>query len=101
MYNKPKYLFFFFTFFTFSAFTQTKYSNEFLQIGAGARSLSLSKTVVASTPNSSSVYWNPSSLVDLSNSEIELLIFLILLELQILIKFLMLKKLMNQRLSVL
>ena len=72
MYNKPKYLFFFFTFLTFSAFTQ-KYSNEFLQIGAGARSLSLSKAVVASTVNSSSVYWNPSSLVDLSNSEIELM----------------------------
>ncbi|MAO72313.1 MAG: hypothetical protein CMD02_07415 [Flavobacteriales bacterium] len=44
-----------------------------MQIGAGARSLSLSKAVVASTVNSSSVYWNPSSLVDLSNSEIELM----------------------------
>ena len=73
MYNKPKYLFFFFIFLNFSAFPQTKYSNEFLQIGAGARSLSLSKAVVASTANSSSVYWNPSSLVDLISSEIELM----------------------------
>ena len=73
MSNKPKYLFFFFALLSFLGFTQTKYSNEFLKIGAGARSLSMSKAVVASTPNSSSVYWNPSSLVDLSNSEIELM----------------------------
>ena len=90
MYNKPKYLFFFFTFLSFLGFTQTKYSNEFLKIG-GARSLSMSKAVVASTPNSSSVYWNPSSLVDLSNSEIELICFLFCLELQILINYLMSK----------
>ena len=43
MYNKPKYLFFFFTFLSFLGFTQTKYSNEFLKIGAGAKSLSMSK----------------------------------------------------------
>ena len=73
MCNKPKYLFFFYTFLSFLGFAQTKYSNEFLKIGAGARSLSMSKAVVASSPNSSSVYWNPSSLVDLSNSEIELM----------------------------
>ncbi len=73
MCNKPIYLFFFYTFLSFLGFSQTKYSNDFLKIGAGARSLSMSKAVVASPPNSSSVYWNPSSLVDLSNSEIELM----------------------------
>ena len=73
MYNKLKYLFFFFIFLSYSGITQTKYSNEFLKIGAGARSLSLSKAVVASSANSSSVYWNPSALVDLSKTEIELM----------------------------
>lgn len=73
MYNNLKYLFFFFIFLSYSGISQTKYSNEFLKIGAGARSLSLSKAVVASSANSSSVYWNPSALVDLSKTEIELM----------------------------
>jgi hypothetical protein len=70
---KLKLLFFFFVLLSFSGISQKKYSNEFLQIGAGARSLSLSKAVVASSANSSSIYWNPSSLVDLTESEIELM----------------------------
>jgi len=70
---KLKLLFFFFVLLSFSGISQTKYSNEFLQIGAGARSLSLSKAVVASSVNSSSIYWNPSSLVNLSETEIELM----------------------------
>lgn len=73
MYNNLKYLFFFFVFLSFTGISQTKYSNEFLKIGAGARSLSLSKAVVASSVNSSSVYWNPSALVDLPETEIELM----------------------------
>jgi len=73
MHYKLKYLFFFFVLLSFSGVSQTKYSNEFLQIGAGARSLSLSKAVVASSVNSSSIYWNPSSLVDLTNTEMELM----------------------------
>ena len=68
-----KLLFFFFLLLSFSGISQKKYSNEFLQIGAGARSLSLSKAVVASSANSSSIYWNPSSLVDLTEFEIELM----------------------------
>ncbi len=68
---KLKLLFFFFVLLSFSGISQKKYSNEFLQIGAGARSLSLSKAVVASSANSSSIYWNPSLLVDLTESEIE------------------------------
>ena len=73
MHYKLKYLFFFFVLLSFTGVSQTKYSNEFLQIGAGARSLSLSKAVVASSTNSSSIYWNPSSLVDLTQTEIELM----------------------------
>lgn len=70
---KLKLLFFFFILISFSGFSQIKYSNEFLQIGAGARSLSLSKAVVANSPNASSIYWNPSSLVDISKRELELM----------------------------
>tara|TARA_B100000902_G_scaffold395993_2_gene455807 strand:- start:1589 stop:2647 length:1059 start_codon:yes stop_codon:yes gene_type:complete len=70
---KIKLLVLFFLNSNFYLFSQFKYSNEFLQIGAGARSISLSKAVVASCSNSSSVYWNPSSLVDLDNKEIELM----------------------------
>ena len=44
----------------YNSYSQTKYSNEFLQIGAGSRSLGLSKAVVASSANPSSIYWNPS-----------------------------------------
>jgi len=39
------------------------YSNEFLSIGVGARALSMSNSVIASTNGSESSYWNPSSLV--------------------------------------
>ena len=70
---KHKFLFLFFVLLVLNGESQQKYSNEFLQIGAGARALSLSKAVVASSVNSSSSYWNPSSLVDLSKSEIELM----------------------------
>ena len=73
MYKIHKYLLLFFILIFFSGFSQTKYSNEFLKIGAGARSLSLSKAVVCSSPNASAGYWNPSSLVDITESEIELM----------------------------
>tara|TARA_B100001287_G_scaffold246559_1_gene224601 strand:+ start:1190 stop:2248 length:1059 start_codon:yes stop_codon:yes gene_type:complete len=73
MYKIHKYLLLFFILVFFSGFSQTKYSNEFLKIGAGARSLSLSKAVVCSSPNASAGYWNPSSLVDITESEIELM----------------------------
>ena len=65
--------FFFFIFQYSYIIAQTKYSNDFLNIGAGARSLSLSKSVVASLGGPSSVYWNPSLLVNLNSSEIELM----------------------------
>ena len=64
-------VFFFFIFQHSYTIAQTKYSNDFLNIGAGARSLSLSKSVVASLSDPSSVYWNPSLLVNINNSEIE------------------------------
>jgi len=39
------------------------YSNEFLSVGVGARALSMSNSVIASTNGTESSYWNPSSLV--------------------------------------
>ena len=42
-----------------------KYSNEFLAIGVGARSLAMSKATVASVDDVTSGYWNPSGLTGL------------------------------------
>ncbi len=50
----------------FIAFAQTtapKYSNEFLQIGVGARGLSLGKTQTASAYGANAAYWNPALLL--------------------------------------
>ena len=40
-----------------------KYSNEFLNIGAGARGLGMGGAQVASTEDGSAGYWNPAGLV--------------------------------------
>lgn len=42
-----------------------KYSNEFLAIGVSARALGMSNSVVASTDDVTSGYWNPASLINL------------------------------------
>ncbi len=45
------------------ALSQTaKYSNEFLSIGVGARSLGMSNAMVANTNDATSGYWNPAGL---------------------------------------
>src|ERR1044072_292831 len=41
-----------------------KYSNEFLNIGAGARGLAMGGAQVASVKDGSSGYWNPAGLVE-------------------------------------
>jgi hypothetical protein len=43
-----------------------KYSNEFLQIGVGAAALGMSNSVVASTDDVYSGYWNPAGLVNVN-----------------------------------
>ncbi|RFC53700.1 putative type IX sorting system protein PorV2 [Brumimicrobium aurantiacum] len=53
--------------FQFSIFGQEetvapKYSNEFLQIGVGARSLGMGNALVAGVDDVTSVYWNPAGL---------------------------------------
>ncbi len=42
-----------------------KYSNEFLSIGVGGRSMSMANTTVASIHDVTAGYWNPAGLVDL------------------------------------
>lgn len=44
-----------------------KYSNEFLAIGVGARSLGMSGSVVAGTDDVTSGYWNPAGLTRMSS----------------------------------
>ena len=42
-----------------------KYSNEFLNIGVGARSLAMSNSVITSTQGAMSGYWNPANLANM------------------------------------
>lgn len=44
-----------------------KYSNEFLNIGAGARALSMGNAQVASVNDATSGYWNPAGLVNIKD----------------------------------
>lgn len=54
---------------TFSVQAQfRKYSNEFLNIGAGARGLSMGGAQIASVKDGSSGYWNPAGLVGVEES---------------------------------
>ncbi|TAF43819.1 MAG: hypothetical protein EAZ51_10060 [Sphingobacteriales bacterium] len=43
-----------------------KYSNEFLQIGVGARAFGMGGSVVASANDVNAAYWNPAGLVDMA-----------------------------------
>jgi hypothetical protein len=45
----------------------TKYSNEFLNIGAGARGLAMGSAQVASVSDATSGYWNPAGLVNIKD----------------------------------
>ena len=46
----------------------TKYSNEFLNIGAGARGMSMAGAQVASVSDGTAGYWNPAALADIRNA---------------------------------
>jgi hypothetical protein len=46
----------------------TKYSNEFLQIGVGARSLAMGGCMIASADDVYAGYWNPAGLVGIKNN---------------------------------
>ena len=45
-----------------------KYSNEFLSIGVGARALAMSNSVIASTNDATSGYWNPAGLTNIQGN---------------------------------
>jgi len=52
-----------------SAFAQfTKYSNEFLNIGAGARGLAMASAQVASVSDATAGYWNPAALANIKDN---------------------------------
>ena len=62
------YLTLFTTLFFFSATAQfRKYSNEFLNIGAGARGLAMGSAQVASVNDGTAGYWNPAGLVGVTD----------------------------------
>ena len=48
--------------FGLAGYTQSKYSNEFLSLGLGARGLAMSNTMCALTDDVTSAYWNPAGL---------------------------------------
>jgi hypothetical protein len=55
------------------------YSNEFLTIGVDAAALGMSKSVVASTNDVNSGYWNPAGLVNIKDYQGSIIIMLHLL----------------------
>lgn len=50
-----------------------KYSNEFMNIGVDAAALAMSNTVVASTNDVNSGYWNPAGLIKVTSNEVALM----------------------------
>src|SRR5688500_8263095 len=65
---KPIYLSLLTTLFYLTTTAQfRKYSNEFLNIGAGARGLSMGSAQVASVNDGTAGYWNPAGLVHIKD----------------------------------
>ena len=58
---------------TFIGTAQTKYSNEFLNIGVDAAALGMSNSVVSHSADVNSGYWNPAGLVQLEDNQLALL----------------------------
>jgi hypothetical protein len=67
--KKPQvYLTLLITLITFTGYSQfRKYSNEFLNIGAGARGLAMGGAQVATVADGTAGYWNPAGLVGVKN----------------------------------
>lgn len=67
---KRNFLFFLLIFpLIFKAQTFRNYSNEFLNIGVDAAALGMGKSVVATTNNVNSIYWNPAGLVGIKDMQ--------------------------------
>ena len=57
-----------------SAFCQfTAYSNEFLNIGAGARGLAMASAQVATVSDATAGYWNPAALANIRDPQLSLM----------------------------
>jgi len=69
-----KYFYTIFSFIvTLTLYGQTKYSNEFMNIGVDAAALGMSNAVTASSRDVNSGYWNPAGLVHLEDKQIALM----------------------------
>ena len=51
----------------------SKYSNEFLNIGVDAQSIGMSNAVVSNISDVNSTYWNPAGLLQLEDKQISLM----------------------------
>ena len=49
-----------------------KYSNEFLAIGVGSRAQAMGSSVIASSADAFSIFWNPAGLVDIESPNLQL-----------------------------
>ena len=57
-----------FVFLGLSLSAQVKYSNEFLDLGVGARALGMGNASIANIKDVTSGYWNPAGLLNLENN---------------------------------
>jgi hypothetical protein len=71
--KKHTFLLLLLAFFSSNAQSVRKYSNEFMNIGVDAAALGMANTMVASTHDVNSGYWNPAGLVDLEDSQLGLM----------------------------
>ncbi|NRR92025.1 PorV/PorQ family protein [Winogradskyella undariae] len=58
---------------TLTVSAQTKYSNEFMNIGVDAAALGMSNAVVSQTADVNSGYWNPAGLVHVEDTQLSLM----------------------------
>lgn len=58
---------------TLATSAQTKYSNEFMNIGVDAAALGMSNAVTANTKDVNAGYWNPAGLVNLEDRQLALM----------------------------
>ena len=56
-----------------SLFAQTKYSNEFMNIGVDAAALGMSNAVSSTTSDVNAGYWNPSGLINVEDNQLALM----------------------------
>ena len=58
---------------SFTLFGQTKYSNEFMNIGVDAAALGMSNAVTANSNDVNAGYWNPAGLVNVEDKQLALM----------------------------